>query len=107
MRVDFLVQLTEGWVKKGFIWILILKLLRERPRHGYELRKEIARRYGKPHPFTFWTMLRLMGRMRLIEQVRQNGSRRVYGITERGEQVLDRAVGHLRGMLSKLSESAE
>jgi len=107
MKVDFLAQLTEGWVKKGFIWVLILKLLREQPRHGYELRKEITRRYGNPHPFTFWTMLKLMGRMGLVEQVRQNGSRRVYGITEKGQEILDRAVGHLREMISKLDESVE
>ncbi|ASJ02602.1 PadR family transcriptional regulator [Thermococcus profundus] len=76
---------------KGHLRILVLKLLAERPLHGYGIMAELEKRYGMPHPSpgTIYPILASLRRAGLIE-IASEGKRekKLYRITEKGKEYL-------------------
>ena len=76
---------------KGHLKILILKMLSEKPMHGYGIMAELEKTYGIPHPSpgTVYPILASLRRSGLIE-VTGGGKRekRLYMATERGKVYL-------------------
>ena len=83
--------------KKGSAELLILSLLEDRARHGYEIAKLIETRSGGSLSFRVTSLYPLLYRLegrRLIEgrwvEKAAHRRRRYYRLTARGRQVLDR-----------------
>jgi len=80
----------ERRTPRGDIKYILLELLAEEPRHGYELIKELEARYGgfwKPSPGSVYPTLQLLeeGGYLTSEQIE---GRKVYTITETGRELL-------------------
>ena len=90
----------------GELRLVVLALVAERPRHGYELIKAIEERFGgsySPSPGVVYptlTMLEELGHT-TVEEI---GGKKLYTITEEGKKFLDgnkaatdRAMGRMQG----------
>lgn len=80
----------ERRTPRGDIKYILLELLAEEPRHGYELIKELEARYGgfwKPSPGSVYPTLQLLeeGGYLTSEQIE---GRKVYTITDTGRELL-------------------
>lgn len=75
----------------GEIRLLVLALIAEQPRHGYELIKAIEERFGgsyAPSPGVIYPTLAWLDDMGLIEAQPEGGNRKSYAITAEGEAYL-------------------
>jgi DNA-binding PadR family transcriptional regulator len=84
------------------LWIYILALLKKRPLYGWEIpdliEKEFQFRPGKITPY------RVLYRLELDKFVKSRieNRRRVYQISDKGENELENAFGILRALIKKL-----
>ena len=77
--------------ESGEVKYVILRLLKEKPRHGYEIIKALEERMGghyTPSAGTVYPTLQLLEDQGLVRGVETEG-RRVYHITPEGEAFLD------------------
>ena len=94
---------------KENLWLYILALVCEKPRYGYEMRKEIHRRFGfQPGRVTSYRVLYALERGGYIVTKREatskeGPSRKYYAITHEGQGLLDRAEYFLGDTLGRLS----
>jgi DNA-binding PadR family transcriptional regulator len=79
----------------GLIQLLILRILHEKPSHGYQIMEELEKITAEkyiPEPGAIYTMLRRMEEHSLVtsewEKKETGVDRRVYTITETGVKVL-------------------
>ena len=76
----------------GALKFVILSLLAEKPRHGYEIIKELEERVGgaySPSPGTIYPTLSLLEDMGYARSATEEGSRKVYEITDEGRRHLE------------------
>jgi DNA-binding PadR family transcriptional regulator len=76
--------------QKGDLKYIVLDLLKDKPRHGYDIIHELEEQsYGfyKPSPGVIYPTLQMLQEMGYASSVEQNG-KRVYSITEEGLQFL-------------------
>ncbi len=81
---------------EGFTDLLLLELMEEKPRYGYEIIKEIEEKsgeYWKPGQGTVYGALERLDEEGMIEEVependRGNNNRNYYGLTETGKEEL-------------------
>jgi DNA-binding PadR family transcriptional regulator len=89
--------------------ILVLHLLKDEPRHGYDLIKAIenlsAGLYA-PSPGMIYPMLNMLADEGLIAEVAGEESRRRYAITDAGRAALDAAEAQLKDALQRLADMA-
>jgi DNA-binding PadR family transcriptional regulator len=89
--------------------ILVLHLLKEEPRHGYDLIKAIealsAGLYA-PSPGMIYPMLSMLADEGLISEVAGEEGRRRYAITDAGRTALDTAEEQLKDALQRLADLA-
>lgn len=72
----------------GDLKLLVLHLLSQQPRHGYEVIKAIGDRVGgdySPSPGTIYPTLTLLEDLGLIQATSQDAGRRQYALTPEGE----------------------
>lgn len=77
--------------RRGDIKFIILELIKEQPRHGYELIKVLEERYGgfyRPSPGTIYPTLQLLEDEGNLTSETVDG-KRVYKITPAGETLLE------------------
>jgi DNA-binding PadR family transcriptional regulator len=77
--------------ESGEMKYVILRLLREKPRHGYEIIKALEERFGgwyTPSPGTIYPTLELLADQGYVKAVEEDG-KKVYHITPEGEAFLD------------------
>jgi DNA-binding PadR family transcriptional regulator len=82
----------------GFLKLAIMKIISERPMHGYALMKEIDRlsqHTWKPSPGSIYPALQEMQRSGIISQ-EIVGRKRVYRLTTDGVIVLGHATDHVK-----------
>ena len=103
----------ERDLKKGSAEVLVLALVEDRPRHGYEIGKLIEERSGgvlKFHIASLYPMLYKLEKRGLIEGrwVEKAGQRRkrFYRITPQGRQVLQRQRNRWQEFMTALSRVA-
>lgn len=102
--------------ESGELRLVLLKLIEEQPRHGYDLIREIEALSGgayAPSPGIVYPTLTLLGDMGLIVERESETSRKVFAITEEGKAHLEEnkeqveiAMGRLEAM-SKMSERTD
>ena len=92
--------------EQGDLKLVILRLLDEKPRHGYEIIKDLEERSGgryAPSPGTVYptlTMLEEMGYARSVDE----GGRKVYSITDEGRAYLKEHQVTVDDVFERLSE---
>ena len=72
--------------ERGDIRLVMLALLQERPMHGYEVIRELERRFGgsyAPSPGTVYPTLQLLEDMGYVSALERDG-KRVYSLTDAG-----------------------
>ena len=84
----------EGWCEspfqKGDLKYVILDLIKDKPRHGYEIIRLLEERshgFYTPSPGAVYPTLQLLEEMGHISATQQNG-KKVYTITDEGRQFL-------------------
>ena len=93
---------------RGALRLLILYVLRNGPRHGYEIMKELELLFGKaPGPGALYPQLRYLRQRGLVdveESYRGSKKIKIYKLTEAGnayleehKEELDRILRHIRG----------
>ena len=77
--------------EQGDLKFVILQLLEEKPRHGYEVIKELEERSGgrySPSPGTVYPTLTLLEEMGYASATPEDGGKKVYAITAAGKAYL-------------------
>ncbi len=91
--------------KTGFLKLAILRLVAERPIHGYALIKEIERITSedwRPSPGSIYPALQSLVKNGLITSS-ADGRRRIYAITPAGRILLDAAIKHANIVLEHIT----
>ncbi|MGH6829286.1 MAG: PadR family transcriptional regulator [Rhizomicrobium sp.] len=87
--------------------LVLLFLIAEKPRHGYDLIREIAERGGElysPSPGVIYPTLTMLQDMGLIVESDSAGTRRVYAATAEGLSHLAARKEHADALLSRMAE---
>jgi DNA-binding PadR family transcriptional regulator len=77
--------------EQGDLKYVILRMLQEKPRHGYEIIKELEDRFGgaySPSPGTVYPTLTMLEDIGYASVSTDEGGRKVYSITEQGRAYL-------------------
>ena len=77
--------------EQGDLKYVILQLLDEKPRHGYEIIKELEERFGgtySPSPGTVYPTLTMLEDLGYARATPEEGGRRIYEITPEGRAYL-------------------
>jgi DNA-binding PadR family transcriptional regulator len=77
--------------EQGDLKYVILRLLEEKPRHGYEIIKELESRFGgsyAPSPGTVYPTLTMLEDMGFARVVPEESGKKIYEITDEGRKHL-------------------
>jgi DNA-binding PadR family transcriptional regulator len=92
--------------EQGDLRLVILRLLEEKPRHGYEIIKELEERSGgryAPSPGTVYPTLTMLEEMGYAAST-DEGGRKVYAITDEGRKHLAEHQSTADDVFDRLSE---
>jgi len=95
------------------LWLYILSLLGEAPRYGYEIRKELAKRFGfEPNEVTAYAVLFRLKRggyiaLQEVKESKEGPKRKYYVLTPRGEEALGKARKFLEKSYARLFGPAQ
>lgn len=91
----------------GDLRLVLLALIEEQPRHGYDLIREIKERTGgvyAPSPGVVYPTLTLLADMALVQEQAEEGARKAYAITEAGVAHLDEQRELVEALLGRLTQ---
>ena len=94
----------------GELRLVLLSLIAEAPRHGYELIKEIEDLTGgeyAPSPGVIYPTLSLLEDEGMIAPVESEESRKAFRVTDAGTQELESRSGEVEGLMRRLGKQAE
>src|SRR5215213_1772891 len=77
--------------EQGDLKYVILRLLEEKPRHGYDIIKELENRFGgsyAPSPGTVYPTLTMLEDLGFARIVPEEGGKKIYEITDEGRKYL-------------------
>jgi DNA-binding PadR family transcriptional regulator len=89
--------------------LVLLKLLSEQPRHGYDLIRAIEELTGgaySPSPGVVYPTLTLLSEMGHIREDQSEGSRKTYAVTQDGQAFLDARKTEVAALMARLAEMA-
>src|SRR3954451_10310278 len=110
----------EGWsgrrgrrsrrmFESGELRLVLLKLIVDEPRHGYDLIRAIEDMTGgeySPSPGVVYPTLTLLQDMGLIEEAEGQGGRKPFRITDEGRKELDEKEGEVLEIFERLQDLA-
>ena len=91
--------------ESGDLRLVLLRLIAEKPRHGYELIKEIEERLGgsySPSPGTIYPTLTLLEELGQIAPSATEGARKLYAVTPEGERVLAEGKAEVDALFARM-----
>ena len=94
----------------GDLRYIILALLEEQPRHGYELMKELEERTGgayRPSPGVVYPTLALLEDEGLIRQAEGETTRKLFELTDTGKAELDKNRLGVEAVFARMDEAAQ
>lgn len=97
------------WFDAGDMKYVILKLLRDKPRHGYEVMKELEERlHGcySPSPGTVYPTLQWLEDEGLVKATEVDG-KKVYEVTDAGKKFLDEHADVVDDIFERVAEAVE
>jgi DNA-binding PadR family transcriptional regulator len=92
----------------GDLRLLVLRLLQEKPRHGYEIIKAIEDRLAgtySPSPGVIYPTLTLLEELGHAEVRATEGSRKLYAITEAGAAALEAEKAAVDAVMARLANA--
>ena len=95
---------------QGDLKYVILQLLAEKPRHGYEIIKAIEERFGgayAPSPGTVYPTLTMLEDMGYARVIPEEGGKKVYEITDEGKKYLEENRSAVDDIFSRISDFAQ
>ena len=87
--------------------LVLLSLIAEQPRHGYDLIREIEERTGgqyAPSPGVIYPTLTMLQDMGLIAEEGAAGTRKVYAATEEGKSYLVQNKDEVAALMARITE---
>ena len=97
----------EREIDQGDLRFVILKLIGESPRHGYEIIKAIEDAVGgaySPSPGVIYPTLTLLEELGYVTVEAAEGGKRLYRITEAGQAALEEKKATVEGIFHRMSE---
>lgn len=91
--------------RRGELKLVLLHLIAEEPRHGYDLIRQIEELTGghyAPSPGIVYPALTLMAEMDLIDEAVDGDGKKIYSITEAGSARLKEDKAHIAEILERL-----
>ena len=91
----------------GELRLILLKLIEEAPRHGYDLIREIENRTGgayAPSPGVVYPTLTMLADMEQVEEQQTEGARKSFAITEAGKAHLAEHAKEVEALMARLTE---
>jgi len=87
---------------KECLWIYILRILKDGPRHAYVIRKEISQRFGfEPGTVTAYKVLYLLSKSGYVKKT-ISGRQKVYALTPAGRKALSDAIDFYKSRVKAL-----
>ena len=96
----------ERWFQKGDLKYVILDLVKDKPRHGYEVIRALQERsHGcySPSPGSVYPTLQLLEELDYVNAEQLDG-KKIYSITEEGIKFLDKREVHAEGIKSQMED---
>ena len=96
--------------EQGDLKYVILRLLEEKPRHGYEIIKELEARFGgsyAPSPGTVYPTLTMLEDMGYARVIPEEGGKKIYEITEDGRKHLAEHSGTVNDIFDRIARFVE
>ncbi|MBW4329627.1 PadR family transcriptional regulator [Stakelama sp. CBK3Z-3] len=93
----------------GELRLVLLKLIADQPRHGYDLIREIEERTGgayAPSPGVVYPTVTMLGDMDLIAEQESEGAKKIYAITETGTAHLEENAEVVAALMARLEAVA-
>ena len=90
--------------------LVLLKLLADKPRHGYDLIKAIEEMSGgayAPSAGVVYPTLTLLQEMGQIDEAEAGGARRAYTANDEGRRALDAAKAEVEALVRRITDLAE
>jgi DNA-binding PadR family transcriptional regulator len=94
----------------GDLRLIILVLLAEKPRHGYEIIKEIEDRFGgmySPSPGTVYPTLTMLEDLGYARALPEEGGKKIYEITDEGRKHLAEHSGTVNDIFDRIAKFVE
>ncbi|WP_294032316.1 PadR family transcriptional regulator [Sphingopyxis sp.] len=94
----------------GELRLVLLKLIADEPRHGYDLIRQIEELTGgayAPSPGVIYPTLTLLDDMELVEAADSDGAKKLFAITEAGRIELDANRDAVDALIARLTEVGE
>ncbi len=95
---------------QGELKFVVLALIAEQPRHGYEIIKEIEARVGgayAPSPGVIYPLLTMLEEMNLVELSGSEGAKKLYAITKEGEAELAEKRADIDALFARIAAARE
>ena len=92
----------------GELRLVLLKLIADEPRHGYDLIRAIEELTGgdyAPSPGVVYPTLTMLADMGLIEETAAEGSRKAFGVTAEGKVRLEESADEVEALFERLEEA--
>lgn len=96
--------------EQGDLKYVILRMLEEKPRHGYEIIKELENRFGgsyAPSPGTVYPTLTMLEDLGYARVVPEEGGKKIYEITDEGRQHLAEHSGTVNDIFDRIARFVE
>lgn len=93
----------------GDLRLILLSLIEEKPRHGYELIKELEEKFGggyAPSPGSVYPTLTLLEELGYLRSSESEGSKRLFEITAAGTRFLRDNDAALKSALARMEMAA-
>ena len=95
--------------ESGELRLVLLKLIADQPRHGYDLIRAIETMTGgdyAPSPGIVYPTLTLLQDMGLIEEAKSKGPRKPFEATDEGRAMLEEKADEIEALFERLEEMA-
>jgi DNA-binding PadR family transcriptional regulator len=96
--------------EQGDLKYVILRLLEEKPRHGYDIIKELESRFAgsyAPSPGTVYPTLTMLEDLGFARAVPEEGGKKIYEITDEGREHLAEHSGTVNDIFDRIARFVE
>src|SRR5918911_1300698 len=93
--------------EQGDLKYVILRLLDEKPRHGYEIIKELEERFSgfySPSPGTVYPTLTMLEDLGYARATQEEGGKKIYEITPEGKAYLEQNKSTVEDIFERIAE---
>ncbi len=94
----------------GELRLVLLRLIGDQPRHGYDLIRAIEERTGgayAPSPGVVYPTLTMLADMGQIEEQASEGNRKLFAVTEDGSRLLTEKAEEIAALMARLAALGE